>query len=413
MVRILFVHPDLGIGGAERLVVDAALALKNKGHTVSFLTNHHDESHCFEETRNGTFEVKIVGDWLPRNIFGKLNAFFAYLRIVYAAFYTVFCLSKKEKIDVIFVDQISLGVPILKLASFNPKILFYCHFPDQLLSQPGSFIKRMYRAPLNYLEEKTTGQADGILVNSKFTRRIFKETFKSLNIIPDVLYPSLNTEFFDNANITDKDEVVRIPCDTFVFLSINRYDKKKNLTLALTSFKLLQKSLTKQEWEKCYLFIAGGYDNRVMENMEYYEELNNLCAELKLIDHVKFLRSPSDRAKIWLLKRCQTLLYTPENEHFGIVPLEAMYQAKPVIAVNSGGPTETIIHDSTGFLCEPNEESFAKVMTKLVKERNLIERFGQMGRKRVQAQYSFESFSDKLDRIIEDLLDDGSGKKTK
>lgn len=62
MVRVLFLHPDLGIGGAERLVVDAALALKGKGHSVSFITNHHDPEHCFEETRDGTFQVQTVCD---------------------------------------------------------------------------------------------------------------------------------------------------------------------------------------------------------------------------------------------------------------------------------------------------------------------------------------------------------------
>lgn len=30
-LRIAFVHPDLGIGGAERLVVDAALELQKYG----------------------------------------------------------------------------------------------------------------------------------------------------------------------------------------------------------------------------------------------------------------------------------------------------------------------------------------------------------------------------------------------
>ena len=34
MSRVVFVHPDLGIGGAERLVVDAALALQQRGHKV-------------------------------------------------------------------------------------------------------------------------------------------------------------------------------------------------------------------------------------------------------------------------------------------------------------------------------------------------------------------------------------------
>lgn len=46
------------------------------------------------------------------------------------------------------------------------------------------------------------------------------------------------------------------------------------------------------------------------------------------------------------------LLYTPDREHFGIVPLESMQMGLPVIAVNSGGPTETIAHKETGFLCK-------------------------------------------------------------
>ena len=64
--RVVFLHPDLGIGGAERLVVDAAVALQSKGHSVRMVTAHHDPTHCFEETRDGTLDVSCIGDWLPR-----------------------------------------------------------------------------------------------------------------------------------------------------------------------------------------------------------------------------------------------------------------------------------------------------------------------------------------------------------
>lgn len=50
MVQVVFIHPDLGIGGAERLVVDAAVALKSKGCSVQIWTAHYDPSHCFSET---------------------------------------------------------------------------------------------------------------------------------------------------------------------------------------------------------------------------------------------------------------------------------------------------------------------------------------------------------------------------
>lgn len=51
---VVFFHPDLGIGGAERLVVDAAVGLQNRGHKVVIFTSHCDPKHCFEEARDGT-----------------------------------------------------------------------------------------------------------------------------------------------------------------------------------------------------------------------------------------------------------------------------------------------------------------------------------------------------------------------
>lgn len=51
--HIVFFHPDLGIGGAERLIVDAAVGLQKRGHKVTIFTSHCDPQHCFDEARDG------------------------------------------------------------------------------------------------------------------------------------------------------------------------------------------------------------------------------------------------------------------------------------------------------------------------------------------------------------------------
>ena len=51
--RIVFFHPDLGIGGAERLIIDAAVGLQKRGHRVTIFTSHCDPRHCFDEARDG------------------------------------------------------------------------------------------------------------------------------------------------------------------------------------------------------------------------------------------------------------------------------------------------------------------------------------------------------------------------
>ena len=40
-------------GGAERLIVDAAVELASHGHKVHVFTSHHDKNRCFEETLAG------------------------------------------------------------------------------------------------------------------------------------------------------------------------------------------------------------------------------------------------------------------------------------------------------------------------------------------------------------------------
>ena len=51
--NVVFFHPDLGIGGAERLVIDAAVGLQNRGHKVTIFTSHCDPNHCFPEAKDG------------------------------------------------------------------------------------------------------------------------------------------------------------------------------------------------------------------------------------------------------------------------------------------------------------------------------------------------------------------------
>lgn len=58
--NIVFFHPDLGIGGAERLIVDAAVGLQERGHKVTIFTSHCDPQHCFEEARDGTIATPVL-----------------------------------------------------------------------------------------------------------------------------------------------------------------------------------------------------------------------------------------------------------------------------------------------------------------------------------------------------------------
>lgn len=129
-------------------------------------------------------------------------------------------------------------------------------------------------------------------------------------------------------------------------------------------------------------------------------ELRRLADETGVSDHVTFLRSFSDSEKISLLSAATALIYTPSNEHFGICPLEAMYMERPVIAVNSGGPLETVIDGKTGFLCEPIPDAFALKMAHFVQTKGARREMGEAGKRRVVGSFSFAAFTRKLNTLV-------------
>nr|CAD1818541.1 unnamed protein product [Ananas comosus var. bracteatus] len=392
-LKIAIIHPDLGIGGAERLIVDAAVELAAHGHSVHCFTSYHDKNRCFEETVSGLFPVTVYGGFLPRYIFYRFHAICAYLRCIFVALCVLFMW---PTFDIVLVDQVSVVIPLMKLKR-STKVIFYCHFPDLLLAQHTTALRRLYRKPIDMIEEATTGMADLILVNSKFTASTFATTFSSLHkrgIRPAVLYPAVNVEQFDGS------------CDYKLnFLSINRFERKKNLQLAITAFALLhsfKSNLPRDALLEASLTVAGGFDKRLKENVEYLEELKMLAEIEGVSDRVKFVTSCSTAERNELLSNCLCVLYTPKDEHFGIVPLEAMAAKKPVIACNSGGPLETVVNEVTGFLCDPTPLEFAKAMSKLVSNPNLARSMGGEARGHVTKNFSTKVFGDRLNSYVLD-----------
>ena len=408
-LRIAFVHPDLGIGGAERLIVDAAVGLQKRGHGVVLYTAHHDAGHCFEETRDGTLAVVCVGDWLPKRVLGRCYAACAYLRMCYAALYIA--ATRRRAYDVIIVDQVSICLPLLRLAA--PKgTLFYCHYPDKLLcASRESRLKRLYRLPLDWAEEATTGCADAVVVNSKFTAATFRAAFSRLakrGVEPAVLYPALNLEDQDAAAAAappwtapagGRRASPGASSPLFVLLSINRFERKKCVGLALEAVAKLPEPVRR----RVLLVVAGGYDADLPENVEHAAELEALAKRLGIADRVLQKRSVPAAEKAALLRRADVLLYTPDKEHFGIVPLEAMYAGTPVLAVDSGGPLESVVSGETGFLRPQDPQAWADAIEALLCDDDWRKAMGARGRKRVQEKFSLEAFAANLDAICRDL----------
>lgn len=397
-----FVHPDLGLGGAERLIIDAALCLQEAGHRVSIFTAHHDRNRCFEETRNGMLDVRVCGNFLPAHVRGHLRAPCAIVRMAYLACAMI---GRGSRFDIIFCDLVPHVLPLLRLLS-QAKLIFYCHFPDRLLTPRRHFLYQGYRIPIDWLEATALGMADFILVNSQFTGAAFHRTFPGhRGPTPEVLYPGVDVSRFvmpyaSPANTGDNTQVGETE---LIILSISRYEPKKNLGLAIEALALLRQKLPGETFNQVRLIIAGGYDERLPENRA---TLNMLQQHVRLLDleaQVALRRSCSDAERLFLLWRCRCVVYTPTNEHFGFGPIEAMAAGKPVVAVRNGGPLETVLHKETGLLCEPTPDAFATALATLLTAPDTARRMGQAGQAHVVKHFSSTVFGARLAAIVEHL----------
>ncbi|CAO2654709.1 Nn.00g114420.m01.CDS01 [Neocucurbitaria sp. VM-36] len=421
--HIVFFHPDLGIGGAERLVVDAAVGLQNRGHKVTVFTSHCDPRHCFDEARDGTLDVRVYGNTIiPSTILGRFAILCAILRQVHLILQVALFSTELQNLtpSSFFVDQLSAGIPLLRLLQPRTRIIFYCHFPDKLLAKKGGLLKTLYRGPFDWLESWSTGCSDTIVVNSNFTKSVFGEAFPGLkHRQPGVVYPCVDTNAKDPvANVTP------LWKNKKVLLSINRFEKKKDIALAVKAYA----GLSSEERDNARLVIAGGYDPRVKENLSTYTELCELADSLKLKHataqnvisaqripddiSVLFLQSVPNTFKATLLSTSRLLVYTPQNEHFGIVPLEAMLAGTPVLAANEGGPTETVISGQTGWLRDVRKvQDWTEVMRIALEDGDGEQRLNEMGKwgkKRVVAEFSREKLAERLDLEIQAMMRKGT-----
>lgn len=404
-MKVAFIHPDLGIGGAERLVLDVAVALKNQNIDSVFITNHFDSTHAFEEFKNEQFPVFVIGDWIPRSIFGKFQAVFAYIRMLFLAVcYVVFCYYK-HKPDLFFVDQIPMANFILKI--FGHKVIYYCHHPDLLASERQNILKKIYRLPIDTLEECGTRLSDIVLVNSKYTASIFYRTFRTTKQSVEILYPTISCSYLETIeNATPKlvsQLLPKVTCkkNNVVYLSVNRFHPAKNLELAVQAMACLKLTLPTYDWNRIFLIVAGGYDAQNDTNKVYFNKLVKLAWDESVANKIVFLKSPSDSLKADLLLACDCLIYTPVNEHFGIVPLEAMAAGKPVIACDSGGPCETVEHNVSGFLSEPKPDAVAQYMQEFINKKELCKEMGLHGKERLHNKFSYDVFCKRVVDIVQ------------
>ncbi len=129
------------------------------------------------------------------------------------------------------------------------------------------------------------------------------------------------------------------------YLIVSRLTQYKNIDLAIKAFNQLEIPL--------YIIGEGADEKR----------LKSIAKE-----NIKFLGWKNDQERNSFLSECRAFVF-PGEDDFGLTPVEAMAAGRPVIALNSGGATETVVQRETGEFFDQTDkiDDLIKTVRKLEK----------------------------------------------
>ena len=131
--------------------------------------------------------------------------------------------------------------------------------------------------------------------------------------------------------------------------------------------------------------------------------------ELNLINQIRFVGNLSLEGVSEYMQRCHVFCLPSIRESGGAVLLEAMASARPVIAINFGGPGE-LVDKEVGELIEPTSpeqvtKDLANSLSKIISNPEGWSLRGKVGRLRVESHYSWEAKVSSAITLYGDILE--------
>lgn len=209
---------------------------------------------------------------------------------------------------------------------------YYCHTPPRFAYDLADWYRQRtpawQRPALSWLAVRVRdhffnamAKMDRIAANSYTVRERLKHHV-GINQVK-VIYPPVATAEW---NWIDQEGF---------YLSTARLEPYKRVDLVIEAFKAMPKANL--------VITSGGSQEFALRKMAAGH------------DNIRFTGWCSDQELKHLTGRCRATIYLAKDEDFGMSPVESMAAGKPVIAAAEGGLKETVVHEETGFLIEPDQ----------------------------------------------------------
>lgn len=135
----------------------------------------------------------------------------------------------------------------------------------------------------------------------------------------------------------------------------------------------------------------------------YFDECREIAHSSAFADQIEFTGLVTDVAAYY--RKCTVVVHASiEPEPFGMVVIEAMAEARPVVASPLGGPPEIIEEGTEGYLVNPKDAAaMASRIIALLADPALATQMGLEGHKKVRAHYDPSIIARRFERLYMEI----------
>ncbi|MFH0732104.1 MAG: glycosyltransferase family 4 protein [Candidatus Omnitrophota bacterium] len=376
-------------GGAEYYIYSVCNELEKRGHTNIIIYSNKQDTTWQDAGRQAFLMEGIANFNSSQNIISKA------LSVV-----------KRENPDIIYLHIINNVLLTKELIRLKPTIQYihnhnlYC--PSAIMSNrffrcPGKFgflcfifcllcncrgckspnaLRRFRIVKANLDNSKSLNAL--IVASGYMKQRLINNGINAdkIFVIPYFTYPKKAYEPTATGNMP-------------IILFAGRVCKFKGLDYLIKALACI-----KQPYR---LIIAGdGY---------YMNHIRKLAEKLRVYNNIEFL-GWLNREELENVYRRATIIVVPSvwPEPFGIVGIEAMSYAKPVVAFDTGGVREWLRDGENGFLVPAkNVHLLSEKITEIIENKTLAEKLGEKGKMISEEKFSPQKHLNLLENIFLNL----------
>jgi glycosyltransferase involved in cell wall biosynthesis len=135
----------------------------------------------------------------------------------------------------------------------------------------------------------------------------------------------------------------------------------------------------------------------------YFDQCREIARSSPFADQIEFTGLVTDVAAYY--RKCTVVVHASiEPEPFGMVVIEAMAEARPVVASMLGAPPEIIQDGIEGYLVDPKDaDVMASRISKLLADPALASEMGIRGHRKVLAQYDPRVAARRFERLYAEV----------